>query len=298
MDWLEASVEVDGEAAEAVAEALSRYAYRGVAVEAGPDGLASGPVVVRAYLPAGDDLSRRKRQVEEALYHMGRIWPIPVPVFRPVDAEDWTEVWKERFEVLHITDRIVVRPSWRSYDPAAGELVILLDPGMAFGTGLHPTTRMCLRQLEKTVLQGSSVLDVGTGSGILAIAAVALGAARVLAVDNDSVAVESARAAVVANKAGDRLEVVCGSLADVSGSYDVVAVNILARVVMEMLADGLANRLENGGTLIATGILEDQASDVEAALAESGLESRSRLRDGDWVCLSASRATAGAGQTA
>ncbi len=298
MEWLEVSVEVDGEAAEAVAEALSRYVYRGVAIEAGPGGLTSGPVVVRAYLPAGEDLSGRKRRIEEALYHLGRIWPVPSPRFRPVAAEDWTEVWKERFDVMHVTERIVVRPSWKSYDAGPGELVITLDPGQAFGTGLHPTTRMCLQLLEHGVQEGGSVLDLGTGSGILAIAAAGLGAAQVLAVDNDPVAAECACTAVAVNNVADRVEVRHGTLADVPGSYDVVVVNILARVVMEMLADGLADRVDRGGLLIATGILEEQAGDVEQALARSGLGCGSRLREGDWVCLTARRTIAGAGQTA
>jgi ribosomal protein L11 methyltransferase len=283
VEWLEASVTVDGEAAEAVAEALSRYAHRGVSIEAGPGGLASGPVVVRAYLPAGDDLPRRRRKVEEAVYHLGRIWPVPPPVFRPVQAQDWTQAWKEHFDVLHVTDRIVVCPSWRTYEPTGGEVVIRLEPGQAFGTGTHPTTRMCLRALEEHVREGSTVLDIGTGSGILAIAAARLGARTVLAVDNDPPAVECARAAVVLNNVLDRVRVVGGSLADVSGNYDVVVVNILAPVIVHMLENGLAERLADDGALIAAGILEEQVADVDAAIAQGGLETAGRLQDGDWV---------------
>jgi ribosomal protein L11 methyltransferase len=293
VEWLEASVTVDGEGAEAVAEALSRYAHRGVVIEAGPDGLTSGPVVVRGYLPAGEHLSRLRRRIEEAVYHLGRVWPIPPPVFRPVEAQDWTQAWKNRFHVLHVTDRVVVRPPWRRYDPAPGELIIQLEPGQAFGTGMHPTTRMCLRALEDTVGEGDSVLDVGTGSGILAIAAAGLGAQTVLAVDNDPVAVEHARAAVAANKVLDRVRVVCGSLDQLSGSYDVVVANILARVVIHMLGNGLAELLAEDGTLIAAGILEEQAADVQAAVTESGLQTARWLRDGDWVGLVVRRPTPG-----
>jgi len=298
VEWLEVSVATDGEAAEAVAESLSRYVYRGVSIEGGPDGVASGPVVVRAYIPVDERLSDQKRKVEEAIYHLGRIWPIPSPTFKHVAAEDWTEIWKERFDVLHVTDRLVVRPSWRTYEPAPGEIVILLDPGLAFGTGLHPTTRMCLQVLEHLVDTGVTVLDVGTGSGILAIAAAKLGASAVLGIDNDPVAVDSARVAVEMNDACESVALACGSLDEAKGSYDVVVVNILARVIEEMLADGLAARLRDGGTLVAAGILEDQAAGVEAALMERGLQIARQLREGDWVCLVARQTSAGGGPNA
>jgi ribosomal protein L11 methyltransferase len=187
--WLEVSVTVENEVAESVAEVLSRYAHRGIVIETGPDGWNAGPVVVRAYLPADDQLQANKRRIEEALWHLGQIQPVPAPTFRSVAEEDWAEAWKERLDVLRIGQHIVVRPSWRDYSPTPGDVVIRLDPGMAFGTGLHPTTQMCLMALEKALLPGAEVLDLGTGSGILAIAVARLGAGRVVAVDNDPVAV-------------------------------------------------------------------------------------------------------------
>ena len=285
MDWLEISVSVDNETAEAVAEVLSRHAYRGVAIEAGPEGWNAGPVVVRAYLPADDQLQTNKRCVKEALWHLGQIRPIPAPTFRPVAEADWAEAWKERLSVLHVGQRIVIQPSWRDYAPTPGDVVIQLDPGMAFGTGLHPTTQMCLMALEELLWPGAAVLDLGAGSGILAIAAARLGAGRVLAVDNDPVAVKTAQGNVMANEVQGIVSVMGGSLREVSEDYDLVMVNILARVIVEMVEEGLATRVRPGGVLIAAGIIADQESEVVAALQREGLTPAERRQRDDWVCL-------------
>lgn len=289
MEWLEVSVTVENEAAEVVAEVLSRYAHRGVAIEAGPEGWNAGPVVVRAYLPVDDQLWDKKRRIEQAFWHLGQIRPVPAPAFRTVAEVDWAEAWKERLDVLRIGRHIVIRPSWRVYAPEPEDVVIELDPGMAFGTGLHPTTQMCLVALEELNPPGASVLDVGTGSGILAIAGAKLGAERVLAVDNDPVAVKTARDNVAANGVQDIVRVARGSLADVSGSYDLVVVNILAKVIVEMAHTGLATRVRAGGTLIATGIIDDQSAKVVAALEQNGLSLVEQRQVEDWVCLLAQR---------
>jgi ribosomal protein L11 methyltransferase len=285
MEWLEVSVTVENEAAEVVAEVLSRYVYRGVAIEAGPEGWNAGPVVVRAYLPADDQLQATKRRIEEALWHLGQIRPIPAPAFRPVAEEDWAEAWKARLDVLRIGQHIVIRPSWREYAPEPKDVVVQLDPGMAFGTGLHPTTQMCLVALEELIRPEATVLDLGTGSGILAIAAARLGAGRVLAVDNDPVAVKTARGNVVINGVQEAVSVVGGSLADVPGRYHLVVVNILAKVIVEMMQEGLANRVRPGGRLITAGIIADQEPEVVATLEQKRLALVERRQTGDWVCL-------------
>jgi ribosomal protein L11 methyltransferase len=285
MEWLEVSVLVETEVAEAVAEVLSRYAQRGVAIEAGPAGWSAGPVSVKAYLPADDALQATRRQVEEALWHLGQIRPIPAPTFRPVAETDWVEAWKERLNVLHVGRHVVIRPSWREYTPLPGDLVIQLDPGMAFGTGLHPTTQMCLVALEEWVGPDTEVLDLGTGSGILAIAAARLGARDVLAVDNDPEAVKTARENVAANAVEGPVSVVPGSLAEVTGNYDLAVANILANVIVQMMQEGLAARIRPGGRLIATGILADQEPEVVAALEQEGLTLVERQQRDDWVCL-------------
>lgn len=289
MEWLEVSVEVDHETAEAVAEVLSRYAHRGVVIEGGPDGWHADPVVVRGYLPVSDGLWAQKKRIEEGLWHLGQIRPISDPSFRSVAERDWAEAWKKRLKVLHVGERLVICPSWLDYDPKPDEIIIRLDPGMAFGTGLHPTTQSCLRALESLVRPGTTVLDLGTGSGILAIAAAKLGAESVLALDSERQAVAVARGNLSENDVDECVRVRHGSLADVSGSYDLVAVNILARVIMEMVEEGLSERLRPSGVIIAAGITVDQVSDVIGVFERSDLELVDRRQEGDWVNLVAKR---------
>ncbi len=286
-EWLELSVTVSGEAAEAVAEVLSRYAPDGVAIEAGPEGIAAGPVTVRAYLPVDERLAETRRRAEEGLWHLGQILPIPDPTFRRIAETDWAEAWKAQLRILHIGQRIVVRPSWLPYSPAEGEIVIELDPGMAFGTGLHPTTQICLLALEEHIRPAMRVLDLGTGSGILAIAAARLGAASVLALDNDPQAVAVAQQNVRHNGVADRVEVLPGSLDQASGRYELIVVNILAQVIIEMLAAGLGTRLTEGGLLVLAGLLLEQEGEVIAALRRAGLTVRRRRQVEDWVGLEA-----------
>lgn len=288
-EWLEVSLEVDAETAEAVAEVLSRFAHKGVAIEAGPNGLAAGPVTVRAYLPADDRLADTRRRLEEALWHLSQIRSLPEPAYRWVAERDWAEAWKQHLRVLHIGRRIVVRPSWLPYEPDAEEVVILLDPGMAFGTGLHPTTQMCLIALEELVRPDARLLDLGTGSGILAIAAAKLGAGSVLALDTDPVAVDVAVENVRRNGVADRVRVLRGSLSQVDGRFDVVVVNILARVIVELLEAGLADRLEADGHLVLAGLIAEQEPEVADALCRSGLEQVDRRQMEDWVALVARR---------
>jgi ribosomal protein L11 methyltransferase len=287
MEWLEVSVNVDNEAAEAVAEALSRFAYHGVVIETTPE--QTNPVTVRAYLVADDQLRAKKRHVEEALWHLGQIWPIPEPIFRPVAEADWAEAWKEQLRVLHVGQRIVIRPSWLDYTPAPEDIVIDLDPGMAFGTGLHPTTQLCLEALEKLTQPGTKVLDIGTGSGILAIAAAKLGAATVTAVDNDPMAVKTARENAAANGVPGIVNVARGSLEDVAGRYDLVVVNILARIIADMLRGGLESRMRPGGKIVTAGIIIDQETQVIKALEQGDFALSERQQRGDWVCLVAER---------
>jgi ribosomal protein L11 methyltransferase len=289
MEWLEVSVTVENEAAEAVAEVLSRYAHRGVAIEAGAEGWNAGPVIVRAYLPADEQLQANKRRVKESLGHLDQLRPVSKPTFRFVAEEDWTEAWKARLTVMHVGRRIVVRPSWLDYEPAPQEIVIQLDPGMAFGTGLHPTTQMCLEALEELVRPRAEVLDMGTGSGILAIAAARLGAGRVVALDNDPVAVRVAHDNVAINGMQNVVDIVRGSLAEAPGDYDLVVVNILAQVIAEMMQGGLAASVRPGGRLVAAGILIGQESEVVAAMERQGLARIERQQREDWVCLAAER---------
>ena len=289
MEWLEVSVTAGYEAAEAVADVLSRYAYRGVAIEAGPEGWDAEQVIVRAYLPADEHLSANKRRIEEALGHLNQILPISTPGFRTIAEKDWAEAWKERLTVMHIGRRIVICPTWLSYSPGVDEVLVRLDPGMAFGSGLHPSTRMCLMKLEELVRPGMNVLDMGTGSGILAIAAAKLGAASVVAVDNDPVAVQVARDNVAINGAGEVVRVVHGSLAEAQGAYHIVVANILANVIADMVSNGLAYRVLAGGSLIVAGLIVGQEMETGMLLEQHGLRLAGRCQIDDWVCLVAGR---------
>ncbi len=288
MEWIEVSVEVDGEAAEAVSEVLNRYSPQGTAIDLGEDGN-SAVVTVRTDLIVDDDIEERRHKVEEALWHLSQIWPIPAPSYKTIADQDWTAGWKERIPVIHLGQRIVIRPSWREYTAAAGEIVLQMDPGMAFGTGLHPTTQLCIEALETSVQPGMRVLDMGTGTGILAMAAAKLADVEVLAVDNDPNAVVVARRNARLNDVAHAIRLLHGSLADVSGTYDMILANILAPVIIAMAESGLATRLRVGGQLIASGILEEQAAEVSQALAHNGLEVRAQVQKGDWVALLAAK---------
>jgi ribosomal protein L11 methyltransferase len=298
MRWIEVSVRVDNEAVEAVSELFQRFAHGGVvidyATEPGqeiawdePAELAYGePVTVRGYFPRTREGSRRRRELEQALGHLGAIWPIPDPTAREVREEDWANAWKEHFFAHRVGERLVIKPSWREFEGGPGDLVVTLDPGMAFGTGLHPTTKLCLVALERLVAAGDRVFDVGTGSGILALAAARLGASSVLAVDLDEIAVQAARENVETNGLAERIAIGRGSVdaAPDGERYDLVVANIIARVIVD-LAPALAARVRPGGRLVASGILDVRRDEVAAALAAGGLAVEETLTEADWIAL-------------
>ena len=296
MRWLELTVTAHREAVEALSELLSSYAPGGVAIEEPIALLDDGqeyrvrpdePVQVRAYLPVDGSQEDARQRIEEGLWHLGQIGPnfVGQLTTRFVAEEDWANAWKEYFHVLHVGRRVVIKPSWREYTPQPGEVALELDPGMAFGTGLHPTTHMCLELLEQHVQPGMRVLDVGTGSGILALAAAKLGAASVLALDVSSVAVEAAQANAQANGLAGRITVRLGSLEETpETTYDLVVANIIARVIAE-LAPALVASLAPGGLLIASGIIDERLALAEDALRAAGLAAVERAQEGDWFSL-------------
>jgi len=299
--WLEASLVVNGEAAEAVADVLTRFAPEGVALEAtrlevSPDTdetRPAGDVRVRAYLPAGPDLETRRGQLEEALWHLGQLLPLPAPEYRSVVAADWAESWKANFQPIRIGRRLMIVPAWLTPPLAPGDVEVRLDPGMAFGTGTHPTTQLCLQAIERHLKPGQPMLDLGTGSGILAIAAAKLGAGPILAVDIDAEAVRIARENAVANGVAERLHIDDGSLAEVlAGRYGpqwvgvpFVVANILARVIVNLLEAGLAQTVAPGGLLVLSGILDSQAYQVLGALPQHGLTLAAQEQIEDWVAI-------------
>ncbi|MBI2952944.1 MAG: 50S ribosomal protein L11 methyltransferase [Chloroflexi bacterium] len=308
MDWLEIGTKCDNESVEAVSEVLRRYVYVGVSIdqeiEPYPEGegylvRADTPVIVRGYLPLDGDVDSKLRSIEEALWHLGQLRPIEQLKALVVSEHDWSDAWKEFFHVHHIGKRIVVKPSWRDYDPRPDDLIVTIDPGMAFGTGLHPTTNMTVVEMENHVRPGQSVLDLGTGSGILAIVAARLGAREVLALDTDSVAVETARANVALNGLQAIVRVDLGSLQNSSGAtpasleerfgngrdcFDVVVANIIASVIVEN-SRSLAAVTRPSGIVIASGIIDEKCAWVVDGLTAAGLRIVSQFRSGDWVAL-------------
>lgn len=301
MNWIEVSVEVDGEAAEAVADVFQRYGHQGVAIEqAGfpievwPDEIPPADrLIVRAYFPDDERAEAAKQALREALWHMSRLYPIPEPVFHTVRDEDWAEAWKVHYHPLRLGKRLYIRPAWTEPgDVRPDDIVLAMDPGMAFGTGTHPTTQLCLMAIEDLLADRPAldVLDLGCGSGILGIAALKLGARHVLALDIEELAIRNTLENAARNDVADRITAQQGSLDTVRGSarhFDLLLANILARVIIEMAGQGLGDVVRAGGHAIFSGIILDQADDVEAALRQTGLEPIHRRTINDWVAIEA-----------
>lgn len=300
--WLEVSLTVSGELAEAVAEVLARFAPGGVAAEqaveyldAEDEGTPRGPVTVRAYLPANEALEESRRKLEEALYYLGTIQPLPAPRFTPIAEQNWMEAWKQHYRPIPIGKRLLIVPSWLESSPA-GRVAVRIDPGMAFGTGTHPSTQLCLEFIED-ILEGReassfSVLDIGCGSGILAIAALKLGASRALGVDIDQAALRAARQNARLNGIADeQLLLAAGSVREVLAGHlplqraQLVLVNILAPVILRLFADGLTRLMAPAGSLVLSGILADQTAEVLAAARAENLVLLEHRQREDWVAL-------------
>lgn len=302
--WLELSLETDAELAEAISEAIFPFVEGGVALEQKPvlrpgesledrweEQPAVASVVLRAYLPIDATLEERRRRIEEALHLARMVRPLPEPTYREVVAQDWAEAWKAHFKPLRIGERVLVCPSWVSLDEANAQpddITILLDPGMAFGTGLHPTTQLCVHALLTHVRPGMRVLDLGCGSGILAILAAKLGAERVVGVDTDPEAVQVARENAARNAVSDRVHIFHGSHDVAPGHYHLVVANILAGVIARLLREGLGER---GERFVFSGILESQVGEVVDAAENAGLRCVSQATMGDWVALTCERVT-------
>lgn len=298
-DWVEISVVCDSAAADDLAAYLSRYCAGGAAVEqlrTDPNGRdLEARWRVKGFVPADDEATQQK--IEIALLLLSRDGSISEPLTRLLQHRDWAEAWKEHFPLLRMGQRLVVAPTWREHRAATDEVVIRLDPGMAFGTGLHATTRLCMVALEGLVQPGDRVLDVGTGSGILAIAAARLGAGAVSAVDVDPICVQVTAENAALNGVADRVSAALGTL-DTGGAprvplvqetgYDLVLANILAEVIIDMAHD-LLRVVRSGGRLVVSGILAEKAADVADALAHEGLHLDEQLLDNGWAALIATR---------
>jgi ribosomal protein L11 methyltransferase len=227
-----------------------------------------------------------RRRIEEILYHLNRLYPLPAPVFRDLAEEDWANAWKDHYRPFRLGRRLKIRPTWLAAEPdddaRPDDLVLVLDPGMAFGTGLHPTTQLCMMALEDHVKPGVTVFDVGHGSGVLSILAAKLGARDVLAVDTDEEAVRVGVENAIANEVSQQIRVAQGTHDSTRETFDLVVANILAGVIVKMLGSGLASRAP---LFIFSGILDTQADDVIRAASDAGLHLAERHNIADWVCL-------------
>ena len=296
-DWMEVRLTVDGEMAEAVAEVLARYAINGVVVEsdvcytdAEDEGTPYGPMRVYAYLPLDEHVDDTRHRIEEALWHLSSIQPLPDPEFHIVRNQNWMEVWKQHYHPIPIGERLMVLPAWFELE-SERRIPVRIDPSMAFGTGTHPTTQLCLAMVERYIHPGQPVIDLGCGSGILSIAAIKLGSSKALAVDIDPESVKAARENAVINAVEAHIEVGQGSVAEVAqGKFTIrraplVLVNILAPVILRLFHAGLPDLVSHGGLLVLSGILAEQEQGVLAESAWRGFSLVDRDQLKDWVVL-------------
>ncbi len=316
MNWLEVSLTVNGELAEAVADVLARFAYSGVMMEQGVKythdedaGTPTGPITVRAYLEVNEQIEETRHKLEESLYYLGRIQPLPAASYKEIADQNWMEAWKQHYKPILIGERLVIGPAWID-SPDPNRVAIKIDPGMAFGTGTHPTTQLCLELMEEyfdrrpqtidhrppsTVHRPSSVIDVGCGSGILSIAAIKLGARSALGVDIDAGSIVNARENADANGIGAELILGVGSVQEIrDGKFafrraPLVVANILAPVIIRLFEAGLAELMDDNGALILSGILQEQAQNVIEAAQAKGLRLDGQKQMGDWIALRVSR---------
>ena len=303
MNWLEVSMTVDGELAESVADVFARFAPNGVMTEQGVKyndaedaGTPTGPITVRAYLEVNDQLEETRQKLEESLFYLGMIRPLPAPTYKQIADQNWMEAWKQYYKPILIGQRLLILPAWME-SPNPERIAIKIDPGMAFGTGTHPTTQLCLELMEKVFVerQMSNVIDVGCGSGILSIATLKLGATKVLGVDIDEESVKNSRENADTNGVGDELILGVGSVNEILAAKFVfkqaplVVANILAPVIIRLFDAGLADLIEEHGAIVLSGILfEQEQSVIEAGQAKS-LKMNERRQIGDWVALTMSK---------
>ncbi|MFC4103993.1 50S ribosomal protein L11 methyltransferase [Paenibacillus xanthanilyticus] len=321
MKWHEITVETTEEATEMISNFLHELDAGGVSIEESGtlnkprdtslgqwyehplNDIPEGQAVIKAYFYEEADPQEIMAAIRPRIEQL-REFDIDPGEFTisaaMVDDEDWANAWKQYFKPIRVSERLTIKPTWEDYTPGPDERIIELDPGMAFGTGTHPTTALCLRTLESVIQGGEEVIDVGTGSGVLAIGAMKLGAKRVLALDLDPVAVSSATENTRLNGLEDSIQVHLSDLlgilqakeesgpVNVSVPVDVVVANILAEIILLFIDDVYA-ALKPGGTYIASGIWKNKEEDVEAGLLKAGFTIKDRQRDQDWIAFVAVR---------
>ena len=300
MKWIQVKVIFDFEdkqlATDLIADIFYEQGITGLVVEApdiehpedwGKDAITPDHYSVIGYLLHDEQSEKQLKIIEKNLVSLenknGIIYKI---VCSDVDESDWAHQWKAHFRPEKITDTIVIKPTWREYSGKNNEVILEIDPGMAFGTGIHPTTRMCIAMIEKNLKQGDSFLDVGTGSGILMVAAAKLGASRVWGTDNDEVAVDVAGKNLMQNEiAASTFKVITGNLLENIGArFDVVAANITSKTIL-LLLDDIQKVLVKNSIFVCSGIIEEDKNKVIQKLENSGFEPIEILTKETWVSI-------------
>ncbi len=309
MKWCEISIQTSHEAVELIAEIFRDLGASGVVIEDPElvnDYITSGKwdytdipiaketevVVEKAYLPVNGELEGRIQTLQQEIKDLESRGVNTAPAVlttAELQDEDWSDTWKQYFHTEKPGERVVIKPTWEEYEPKDDEVVIELDPGAAFGTGTHATTSMCIRQLEKLVKPGMTVFDVGTGSGILSIISAKLGAKNIQAVDYDDSVLKIVEENLEQNNVQDIISVAQSDLMqNVHGKAELVIANIIADIIIRLF-DQLDEHLEQGGTLLTSGIIEDRIEDVLAAAEKHGYGVVERLENKGWACITFKR---------
>lgn len=296
-DWLRLAVWADSESVESVSELFGRYGYnQGVVVEEQFHQDDDGdhleidplrPVRVATYLPISDDSETQLDRLRQGLWHLSHLGAVSELEVEPLRQSDWENSWKEYFQVARIGRRIVVKPSWRTYAPEADDVVVEIDPGVAFGTGLHPSTRLCLQWLEEIDLDGKTMADIGAGSGILSIAGLKLGVASTTMLEIDPLAVKAMRHNLELNGLLDCAVILERDAALAEPDHersDVVVANMISSVLLRSKKT-IAGYLGPCGHLVLSGIIEEHEAEVAEAFEAFGLRQHGRRQAGDWVSL-------------
>jgi ribosomal protein L11 methyltransferase len=301
MKWVEARITFDAHEPDAAISLISDFfldmGQQGVSIETpeiepgldwadGAEPLIKHHAVI-GYLPANHLLAERCRLLEEKLFKINHQFSIRCNVaYRDLDEQDWAESWKAFFYPTKVSEKIVIRPTWREYAAQPGEIIIDIDPGMAFGTGAHPTTAMCIRMIEKFIRQGDAFLDIGAGSGILMLAAEKLGASRLVGIDTDDIAVSVAKENLIKNHVPEeKFQLITGSLVNcISGRFHLVAANIVAEIIVKLLGK-IRPVLAENAILICSGIIEKKMDMVNAEIARQGFEVVDMITQEEWVAV-------------
>ncbi|MGG5254999.1 50S ribosomal protein L11 methyltransferase [Neobacillus sp. SM06] len=308
MKWSEISIHTTNEAIEPISNILHEAGASGVVIEdpfelskeredrfgeiyqLNPDDYPEEGAIVKAYLPVNSFLGETVDAIKDSINNL-ILYNIDIGLNKvtisEVNEEEWATAWKKYYNPVKISEKFTIVPTWEEYTPVSSdELIIELDPGMAFGTGTHPTTVMCIQALEKSVKAGDEVIDVGTGSGVLSIAAAMLGAGHIRAYDLDEVAVTQARLNAKLNKVNSKIDIAQNNLLDgvEDNSADLIVANILAEVILRFTSDA-AKVIKPGGCFIASGIIQQKKEQVKDALLCAGFEIGETMMMEDWVAI-------------